>query len=335
MPDFKVLVTDYAWPSLDIERRVLDAIGAKLLVAKTGEEAELIELAPQADAILTCWKPVTPAVLDAANRCVMVSRYGVGLDNIAVDHATKLGMLVTNVPDFCLDEVSDHAMALLLACARRVGLFARATRTGIWDLKAGRPIPRLRGQTVGLLGFGNIGRTMVPKAKGFAFNVIAFDPYAPPEAFADFGIEQCEWADLLDRSDYVSIHMPLTSQTRGLVDESALRLMKPTAYLINTSRGPIVNEDALQQALTEGWIAGAGLDVLIEEPPSSEHPLLALDNVVATPHAAFYSETAIEELQRKGAENAAHVLERKLPAHIVNRQVMEQENYRLRDRRND
>ena len=332
MPQPRVLVTDYAWPSLDIERGVLETIGATLLVAETGEEAELVELAPQADAILTCWKPVTPAVLDTADRCVMVSRYGVGLDNIAVDHATKLGMLVTNVPDFCLDEVSDHAMALLLACARRTGLFARATRSGTWDLSAGRPIPRLRGQTVGLLGFGNIGRTLVPKAKGFAFNVIAFDPYVPAEAFAELDVERCEREDVLRRSDYVSIHLPLTPETRGLVDESALRLMKSTAYLINTSRGPIINEEALQRALTEGWIAGAGLDVLVEEPPSPAHPLLAFDNVVATPHAAFYSETAIEELQRKAAENAAQVLDGELPVHIVNRQVMEQGNYRLKAR---
>ena len=330
MSKFKVLVTDYAWPSLEIERRVLGAVGAELVVAETGEEAELRQLAPQADAILTCWKQVPPGVLDAAPRCLIVSRYGIGLDNIPVAHATQLGILVTNVPDFCLEEVSDHAMALLLACARRVASFARATRQGVWNLPAGRPIPRLRGQTLGLIGYGNIARALIPKALGFGLKIIAYTPRLRPDALAPFGAATNDLDFLLSQADYVSIHVPLTGETRGLIDARALRSMKPTAYLINTSRGAVIDEPALYQALTEGWIAGAALDVLTREPPEPMHPLLTLDNVIATPHAAFYSETAIAELAEKAVLHVAQALRGERPPNVVNPAVIEQANYRLK-----
>lgn len=327
--NYKVLITDYAWPSLEIEESILGAVGAELVVSKTGEEAELIELAPPVDAILTCWKPVTPAVLDVAERCVAVNRYGIGLDNIAVDHATKLGMLVTNVPTFCLEEVSDHVMALLLSCARGIVRHAQATQTGIWDLKRVSPVPRLRGQTLGLIGYGNIAQTIVPKARGFGLKIIAYTPRLTADALGDAGTATNDLDFLLRESDYVSIHAPLTDETRHLIDERALRLMKPTAYLFNTSRGPLIDEEALYKALTEGWIAGAGLDVLSQEPAAPDHPLLALDNAIVTPHAAFYSETAIEELARGAAEHAAQELRGEVPTNIVNPQVMEQDNYRF------
>src|SRR5690242_3299734 len=211
----KVLVTDYAWPSLDIERAILSEVGAEVIAARTGDEAELIALAPEADAILTNWKRVPPAVLDAAPRCVIVSRYGVGLDNIAVDRATELGIVVTNVPDFCVDEVSDHAMALLLACARSVVKYARSTSGGHWDIEVGRPLPRLRGQTLGLVGFGNLARAMVPKALGFGMRVIAYTPRIAPDALGEQGIATRDLGLLLRESDYVSLHVPLTPETRG------------------------------------------------------------------------------------------------------------------------
>jgi len=324
-----VLVTDYAWPSLDIEREILKAVDAELLVAETGDEAELVELAPTASAILTNWKRVPAAALDVAPDCVLVSRYGVGVDNIPVGHATSLGILVTNVPDFCLEEVSDHALALVLACARRVVPFARATRSGTWDLLGqGRGLPRLREQTLGLVGFGNIARAVVPKARGLGLRVLAYTPRLGDGPLD--GIEATSDLErLLRESDYVSIHAPATPETRGLIGEPELRLMKPTAYLINTSRGALVDEDALARALSEGRLAGAALDVLAEEPPSPDHPLLALDNVVVTPHAAFYSETAIAELQTKAARNVATVLRGEVPETTLNRDVLAQPNCRL------
>jgi D-3-phosphoglycerate dehydrogenase len=322
----KVLVTDYAWPSLDIERRILGEAGAELIVARSGEADELVALAVDADAILTNWRRVPPEALDAAPRCLLVSRYGIGLDNIPVDHATELGILVTNVPDFCLEEVSDHAMALVLACARRVVMFARETRSGVWNLASARGLPRLAEQTIGLIGYGNTARAVAPKARGFGLRVLAYTPRATPAT------GEVELTNDLDRvlaeSDYVSLHAPAKPETTGLIGARELGLMKPTAYLINTSRGALIDEDALVRALEEGWIGGAALDVLRQEPPTADHPLLALDNVIVTPHAAFYSETAIAELQSKAATNVASVLTGSLPHTVVNPGVRERPAYR-------
>jgi D-3-phosphoglycerate dehydrogenase len=331
---FKVLVTDYAWPQLSIERDVLGAVGAELLVAQRGDEAELIRLASQCDAILTNWQKVTAPVLDAAQRCLIVSRYGIGVDNIAVDHATQLGILVTNVPDFCLDEVSDHTMALLLACARQVVSYATATRNGVWQVNTGHTLPRLRGQTLGLIGYGNIARALIPRALSFGLKVLVYTPRLTADALAAYAPDCTATNDLtvlLSTSDYISIHAPLTPETRGMIDSKALRLLKPTAYLINTSRGAIIDETALTTALTEGWFAGAALDVLIQEPPPPDHPLLSRENVIVTPHAAFYSEAAVASAQQKAVEHVAQVLRKEVPTNILNVQVMQQANYRLRE----
>jgi D-3-phosphoglycerate dehydrogenase len=323
-----VLITDYAWPSLGIERAILGALDAELLVAETGSEAELVSLAPGADAILTNWAQVPEAALEAAPRCCIVARYGVGVDNIPVERATELGILVANVPDFCLDEVSDHALALLLACARRIVRFDRSTRAATWNLELAPGLPRLRGQTLGLVGFGNIARALVPKARGLGLRVLAYTPRL--EGGSADGVERTAKLDrLLAESDYVSLHAPATPATRGLIGARELRAMKPTAYLINTSRGSLVDEEALVQVLREGWIAGAAIDVLVTEPPRPGHPLLALDNVIVTPHAAFYSDAAIEELQTKAAQNVAAALRGEIPATTINRVVLDQANLRL------
>jgi D-3-phosphoglycerate dehydrogenase / 2-oxoglutarate reductase len=324
----KVLVTDYAWPSLEIERKILAEVDAELLVALSGDEAELVSLAPHADAILTNWKRVPAGALDASPNCIVVSRYGVGVDNIPVDSATELGILVTNVPDFCLEEVSDHAMALLLACARRVARFDRSTHGGHWDLTLARGLPRLRDQTLGLVGFGNIARRLAPKALGFGMRVLAYTPRLRPGN--EDGVELVDGlARLLSEADYVSVHVPSTSTTRDLIGERELRAMKPTAYLINTSRGALVNETALVRALREGWIAGAGMDVLSQEPPPADHPLLTCENAIITPHVAFYSDASIAEVELKAANNVADVLRGTLPVNVVNPAVTEQSNFRF------
>ena len=329
MSRFTVLVTDYAWPSLDIEREILTVVDAELLVATTGDEAELIALAPQANAILTNWKRVPPASLEAASNCLVVSRYGVGVDNIPVDKATELGIVVTNVPGFCVEEVSDHAMALLLACARRVVTFASSTRGGEWNLGLGRGLPRLRGQTLGLVGFGGIARTMVPKARGFGLEVLAYTPRLRPGDVPDGVLVARDLDELLGKSDYVSVHVPSTIETRELIGEAELRAMKSSAYLINTSRGAIVDERALVRALDEGWIAGAALDVLHEEPPAPDHPLLHLERAIVTPHTGFYSEPAIVDLETKAARNVVDVLSGRTPAAVVNPAVLAHPNLRV------
>lgn len=332
MPNFKVLITDYAWPTLDQEHSVLDALGVELLVAQTGTEEEFIQLAPEADAILTCWKRVTPAVLDAAPKCRLVSRYGIGLDNIAVDHATQLGILVTNVPDFCRDEVSDHVLALILSWARRIVTFSRDTRNGVWNLGAGRTMPRLRGQTLGLVGYGNLAQAVVPKAQGLGLTVMAYTPRLPNGIDAAGVTTTNDLNVLLQAADYVSLHVPLTAETRGLINGERLRQMKPTALLINTARGAVIDEEALHTALREGWMGGAAIDVLAQEPPKPDHPLLALDNVIATPHAAFYSQAAIAELAHKASVHVAQVLRGELPTNLINPQVLAQANCRVGQR---
>lgn len=332
MSQFTVLITDYAWPTLAIEEAILSKVGATLLVAQRGDEAELVELAPAADAILTCWKQVTPAVVNAAIRCRHISRYGVGLDNIAVTQATAQGIVVTNVPDFCVEEVSDHAMALLLACARGVVGFDRATRQGTWDNKALGALPRLRGQTLGLIGFGNSAHALLPKARGFGLRIIAYTPRLAAEALAAPDIATQDLDFLLQEADYISIHAPLTEATRHLLNERAFRFMKPTAYLINTARGTIIDEAALVKALDQGWLAGAALDVLSQEPPDPNHPLLHRADVLVTPHAAFYSSAAIEELARKAAQRVAQTLRGEIPSHIVNPQVLTSAQCRLQCR---
>ncbi len=327
-PRFQVLITDYAWDSLDIERSVLAPAGAELVVAATGDEAELVALAPQADAILTNWKRVTPAVLDSAPRCRIVSRYGVGIDNIAVDHATRLGILVTNVPDYCIEEVSDHALALLMACARSVPTFDRATQRGRWDLPSGKPLYRLRGRTLGIIGHGQIGAALAAKARGIGLRVLAYGPRVE-EGEHDGATFTRNLVWLLSESDYVSLHVPLTGETRGMVDAAFLGQMRPGAFLINTARGAVIDESALADALRAGVIRGAALDVLTAEPPPPDHPLLGLPNCLITPHAAFTSVESLADLQRRSAEHVLAALQGELPPHIVNPAVLDAPNLRV------
>lgn len=320
---YRVIITDYGWPSVELERQVLAEIGAELIVAETGAEDELVGLAPEADGILTNWKPTTGNVIQAASECKVIGRMGIGVDNIDVETATALGIVVTNVPDFCVDEVSDHAMALLLACARKVALLDRGVRDGEWDRDVGPSMHRMRGQTLGIIGLGKIGAAIPPKAKAFGLEVLAYTPRLTPQIAQKYGVECTSLQELIARSDFITIHAPLTPATEGLIGEKELRKMKPTAYIINTSRGDIIDSTALHKALTEGWIAGAALDVLPQEPPADDYPLLGLDNVVITPHAAFMSEESIYDLEIKAATAVAKVLTGQMPESIVNPKVLE------------
>jgi D-3-phosphoglycerate dehydrogenase len=319
---FTVLVTDRAWPDLAVERAVLDPLGVRLIEPDGSDPAAMVALGPELDAVLTCWRTVPAELLDNAPKCRMVSRYGIGLDNIPVARATALGMVVTNVPDFCLDEVSDHAMALLLAAARRIVPFANETAAGTWAPSGGRELPRLRGKKLGIVGYGNIGRALGPKALAFGMRVLVFTPRLTPGPLDDGVVAAGSLDELLRGSDFVSLHVPLTEATRGMIGEAALRAMKPTAWLINTSRGAIVDEPALIRALDEGWIAGAALDVLSAEPPPADHPLLGRPNAIVTPHVAFASAEAVVDLRRRAAEHVAMVLRGELPPHIVNPEVL-------------
>ena len=316
-------MTDCGWPSVALERQVLAEIGAELIVAETGAEDELIALAPEADGILTNWKSTTGNVIQAARQCQVIGRTGIGVDNIDVETATALGIVVTNVPTFCVDEVSDHAMALLLACARKVPLLDRGVRAGKWDRDVGPKMHRMRGQTLGIIGLGKIGEAIPPKAKVFGLEILAYTPRLTPQIAQKHGVERTNLHELFARSDFITIHAPLTPETEGLIGEKELRQMKPTAYVINTSRGDIIDSTALHKALVEGWIAGAALDVLPQEPPVANEPLLGLDNIVITPHAAFMSEESIYDLEVKAATAVAKVLSGQMPESVVNPEVLE------------
>jgi D-3-phosphoglycerate dehydrogenase len=334
-PRLRVLVTDFAWPSVDIEREILSRIGAELVVAETGEARELTELAADVDAILTNWRRVPEAAVRAATRCMVIGRYGVGVDNIPVALATELGIVVANVPDFCVNEVADHAMALLLACARRLMPFTSETRSGVWSLEHAPGLPRLSEQTLGIVGFGRIARALVPRARGFGLRVLVYTPRLAAAGAGEPAGEvelTASLDELLAASDYVSLHVPATPESTGLIGERELAQMKPNAYLINTSRGALIDEAALATALSEGEIAGAALDVLSREPPPPDESLLRAPNLIVTPHAAFYSDASIHEVQTRAATNVVTVLTGSAPEHVVNPAVLEADCLRMRPR---
>ena len=315
---YTVLVTDHPAPTTTIEADLLASIDGRLVVAATGSEAELVDLVPQADAILTCFKHVTPAVVRAGERLQVIGRYGVGVDNIAVDVATERGIPVTNVPVYCVDEVAEHAIALLLTLARRTATYDASVRAGEWQLAVGMPMHRIAGSVLGVVGFGHIGRAVVERALGLRMRVLISDPSTSADEARAAGVELVDLDRLLVESDFVSLHVPLTPTTRQLVDAARLARMKPTAFLINCARGAVVDLDALAEALRGGRLAGAGLDVFVPERLPFEHPLVGLPNAVLTPHVAFYSEESIAELQRRATENVVAVLTGRAPMSIVN-----------------
>jgi D-3-phosphoglycerate dehydrogenase len=276
-----------------------------------------LAVARDADAILVTYAKLPGDLLRQLRRCKAIGRFGLGVDNIDIAAAAELGITVTYVPDYCIQEVSDHAMALLLALARKVPQSNALVQTGRWDMPAVVPIHRLAGRVLGLVSFGNIPRALAPKAKAFGLRVVAHDPYVPQHALAAAGVESMSFDRLLEISDFVSIHAPLLPATRGLFNAEVFRKMKQGACLINTARGPLVDEDALLAALDSGRLAGAALDVVAVEPLPKGSRLIGRDNVVLTPHTGFYSVEALNELQTKCAADVARVLSGEKPVYPV------------------
>lgn len=316
-----VAVTDSVFPNLDPARAVLGKIDADLLLAKGATPEAILQVAKDADAVLTTYAKVTAEMILQLSRCRIISRFGIGVDNVDIASATKKGIVVTRVPDYCLEEVSDHAMALLLALARKIPFSNARTHGGTWEMKAVVPIHRLRGKVLGLVAFGQIPQLLAPKAQSFGMRVVAYDPYISSEILSRANVERVEFEELLKISDYISIHTPLLPNTRHLFSADSFRRMKRSAYLINTARGPIVDEIALAAALDEKQIAGAALDVMENEPPSGS-PLLGRENVIITPHTSFYSEESLVDLQIKASEEVVRVLSGKPPRNPVNPEVM-------------
>lgn len=317
MADYKVLITDFAWTELDLERKILATCGAELIVAAAHDVATLRDAARDVDAILTCWAPLPAEVIDAAQRCRVIARLGIGLDNIDVACATARRIAVTNVPDYCLEEVAEHALALLLALARKVAFYHLAAKQGRYDLRAELPIHRVAGQTLGLVGYGNIGHTVARKAQAFGLRVIA-------NTRRETNLDSATWRpldELLAESDFVSLHLPLTDTSRHLIDAVRLARMKPTACLINTSRGGLVDHPALAEAISAGKLAGAALDVHEPEPPDLSQAPWNHPHVIVTPHAAFASEESLVELRQRASQSVVDVLTGRKPQNLVNSDV--------------
>jgi len=311
----KVVITDYVWESLDVEHQTLDAL-ADLVALKTKKPEEFLGAAADCDALLNTYAgPITADTMARMPKCRIIARYGIGVDTIDLDAATAAGIIVTNNPTYCIEEVAEHTMALLLACARKVALYDRLVRAGRWEVPPGKPMFRLAGRTLGLVGFGNIARQVAARAAAFGMRVLFFDPFVAQ------GPGKVDLAKLLAESDFVSLHPPLTPQTRKLMNDGAFEKMKPTAFLINCARGPVVDTDALVRALDAKRIAGCALDTVDPEPLPDPHPLRGRDNVIVVPHAAWYSEQAMAGLQAGAPGEVRRVLSGEWPVNVVNRNV--------------
>ena len=320
----KVLITDYVWPSVEPEKAVLAAGGAEIIVAPNGDEDTLVELAKDVAGILTCFAKVTERVVRAAEKCVVIGRYGVGVDNIDVDTATELGIAVTYVPDYCIPEVSDHVMAMLLSWNRRIVFFDRATKTKGWGTEGlGMRIMRLEGKKLGVVGCGRIGRAVADRARAFGLQVLVADPFVTAEAAQEAGAVKMELLELLSESDFVTLHSPLIPQTQGMMGKDEFAQMRPDAFLITAARGGLIDEDALYDALTSGQIAGAGLDVLVDLDPPLDHRISQLENVIITPHTAFFSQEAVLELEERAAGEVVSIFQGKMPDNLVNPAVLD------------
>lgn len=318
---FRVLITDRAWPDCEVERKELALVDAEVIEAPPGaDEQTLIEYATGVDAIATCWAPVTEAVIAAAPHCKTIARLGIGLDNIDVKYASFKKIPVTNVPDYCIPEVADHAIALMLASLRNVAFFHHQTKQGIYDLAAA-PIPRrVSTLTIGVFGFGLTGQAVAARARAFSMNVIANN-----SSGNDYGTgtTMVSFSDLLEQSDVISIHAPLTDSTHHQFDESAFKQMKSTALIINTSRGGLINFSALKSAIQNEQIAGAALDVFDPEPPDLNDPFFKDERVIATPHAAFISQESLDELRQQAARQVADILVGRETTNVVNATAVE------------
>ena len=323
MASFHVTVSDSVFPNLDPARQVLATIGAELTLADSPTADGIVAAAASSNALLVTYAKISADTIQKMPRCRVISRFGIGVDNVDIEAATAAGIVVTKVPDYCIDEVSDHAMALLLAIVRKIPSSSARTHSGRWEMKAVVPIHRLRGSVLGLAGFGRIPQLVAPKAQAFGMRVVAHDPFVPDEAFSRAGVERVDLPALFATSDYISVHTPLTPETRHLFNRDTFSRMKRGAYLVNTARGPIVDEAALAEALDSGQIGGAALDVMTQEPPPSS-PLFGRENVIITPHTSFYSEESLVELQVKAANEVVSVLSGKPPRNPVNPEVLAQ-----------
>jgi D-3-phosphoglycerate dehydrogenase len=326
MPQYTIMLTDFGEPDWDLETQVLRESGLDINLIRLDARApeQLIPQVAAADALIVQWATINRRVIDALQHCKVISRYGIGVDMIDLEAASARGIIVANVHDYCIEEVSTQTIGFLLDLNRYTVIQNEHVRAGRWGVA---PVPhgaprRLKGQTLGIIGLGNIGRVVAQKAGGLGLRLLGYDPYVNEESLAGLGVELAGLEELLRRSDYVSIHCPLVEETRKLIGAPQLALMQPHAYLINMARGPIVDQAALYTALADRVIAGAALDVLEQEPPAPDEPLLKLDNVIITPHTSSWSRESLVQLRRGTVQNVVDVLQDRLPRSVVNRRAL-------------
>lgn len=318
---FKVVITDAEYPSFDTEKKVLSKLNVELIKFQCKTEEDLIRNCKDADAIINQYTKITSRVIEKLDNAKIITRYGIGVDNIALDAATKKGIFVTNVLyDIC--DVADHSITLMLALTRKLILIEKSVKKLEWDWKIFHPISRIKGKTVGIIGLGKVGREVAKRIKGFDINLLAHDPYIALDVFKKYNAKKVDHDTLLEQSDIVTLHVPLNNKTRHMISTNQLKKMKKSAILINAARGGIVDEKALYKSLKEKRIAGAGLDVLEQEPINKDNPFLSLDNVIITPHMGWYSEDAVDEVQRIAAEQVLQCLQGKVPTNLVNKEVL-------------
>lgn len=314
----KIVITDYEYESIAAERGIIEAAGHTLCDYQCRQPEKLIPLVRDADAVITQYADMNAEVISAMEKCRVIVRYGIGFNNVDVDAAAQKGIYVCNVPDYGVEEVSDHAVMLILALAKKLPVYMQAVKKGDWGYTSVVPLQRFCTSTVGLIGFGRIPQLVARKLSGWGVRMLAYDPWGSLEAAQKLNVTLTDLDTIYAQADYISVHCPLTKETQGMIDMAAMQRMKPTTCLINTARGGVICEKDLLLALEQGIIAGAGLDVFEQEPLAPEHELLRLDQVLVTPHSAWYSETAIASLKEKVAEEAVRVLNGEQPLHCVN-----------------
>jgi D-3-phosphoglycerate dehydrogenase len=325
---FKVVITDYDYGDVDIERAILAEVGADVMALQAKSEADLFEAMSDCDAVMNQYARVGADAIARMTRCKVIARYGVGVDIVDVDAATRRGIAVTNVRDYCTEEVADHAVAMWLSLVRNLDAYNRATHRGEWRWQSGAPVHRVRGRSMGIVSFGKIGRAIATRAKAFGVEVVVFDPYLDAAQVADAGARKVDKAELLAQSDYICMQAPMTAETRHFLAAADFAQMKRGVIIVNTGRGPTIDNSALYDAIQQGIVAGAGLDDPEEEPAKRAHwdpagnPLFTLPNVLVTPHSAYYSEESIRMAREIAASEVARILSGRRPVNPVNPPAM-------------
>ena len=304
----KVCITDYGFADIHQERQIINSAGYELLAGQCKSPEAVLAAAADADAMLVQWAPITAAVINGLHKCRVIVRYGIGVDNVDLAAAKLRGIPVCNVPDYCIEEVADHAMAMALSLVRQLPMLDRRLRAGTWKITPDHPMPALSNMTFATAGLGRIARAVLARARAFGCRLAAYDPYVPPEVFRSHSVTQLTMDELFKQADVLSLHLPLTPETRHLVNAATLAKLKPTSIIVNTARGGLIDTVALAEALQSGVIAGAGLDVFEPEPLPDRHPLRQCSNAILTSHVGWFSDQSVPKLQRLAAEEVVRAL---------------------------